>query len=441
MKELKLQKALGDLIDTKIGLFLNDYKYIKGVLLDVKQDHIVVEVNKKVFYFALQHIQTISSNTKDFPVSTKVDHYVDKSYLIDVLTALRNNWVSINSLSDQEVLGVLSRISDDHVTVINNSELLYIPKSYISNINSNISEEQIILINKLEQRELQDCQIEEHITSEHTLKTKEIELITSIEAPILEIPTEKVTEDENENVAIVEPELHTNPRLEIYTILIKLLKYNLVDGDLDEKSQVQTDSLVVETKDYQVEEQVLVEHTQPINKIKSIKNLEAPIIEGSVREEAEIKNVIQVNTKDSSRLDRPDLLEPVKEYSLKADHLSVLESNNRFSKKEENLIKEPKAKHKKKKMLLATSSPMNNDQHPNLEKETETTEINGSHLPTIHVNPKEEKRMLEKQHFALMKHAEKNFHYMAEKDIKVSEEIQYLALLKHTARMYREFKN
>ena len=439
MKEPKLQKALGDLIDTKIGFILNDYKYLKGVLLDVKQDHIVVDVNKKIFYFALQYIQTISSNTKDLPVSTKVVHYVDKNYLIDVLTALKNNWVSINSLNDQEILGVLSRISDDHVTVINNSELLYIPKSYISNINSNISEEQINLINTLEQRELQECQIEEHITSEHTLTTKEIELITSIGAPILEIPSEKVTEDES--FSIVEPELHPNPRLEIYAILINLLKHNLVDRDLEDKSQLQTDSLVVETKDYQVEERVLDEHTQPINKTKSIKNLEAPIIEGSIREEAEINNVTQVNTKVSTRLDRPELLEPVNEYSFKANHLGVLESNNRFGKEEKNLVKESIANDKKKKVLLATSSPMDNDQHPNVEKKAETTEINGTHLPVVHINPREEKRMLKKQYFALMKHAEKNCYLMAEKDSKVSEEIQYLALLKHTVRMYREFKS
>ena len=405
MKEPKLQKALGDLIDTKIGFILNDNKYIKGVLLDVKQDHIIVDVNKKIFYFALQYIQTISSNTKDFPVSTKVVHYVDKNYLIDVLTSLRNNWVSINSLNDQETFGVLSRISDDHVTVINNSELFYIPNSNISNVNSNISEEEIILINETEQQALQDIQIEEHITSEHTLETKEIGLITSIEEPILEMPTEKKREDEN--VAIVGTEFHPNPRFEIYTILIKLLKHNLVD--MDDNSQIQTDSRVVEMKDYQVEE-------------------------------TEIKNVTPVNTKVSSRLKRSDLLENINEYSLEADHLAVLESNNRFGKEEKVLVNESKSKHKKKKILLANLEPMNNEQHPKVEKKAETTKINTSHLPRVHINPREEKRMLEKQHFALMKHVEKNCYHMAEKDIKVSEEIQYLALLKHTVRMYREFK-
>ena len=85
----------------KIGLFLSDNQFIEGVLLDVKQDHIVVDVNQNIFYFALQHIQALSKNAKDFRVSSEIVHYVDKNYLIDVLKALRYNWVSINSLSDQ----------------------------------------------------------------------------------------------------------------------------------------------------------------------------------------------------------------------------------------------------------------------------------------------------------------------------------------------------
>ena len=197
MHEQKFQKALGGLINMKIGLFLSDNQFIEGVLLDVKQDHIVVDVNQNIFYFALQHIQFLSKNAKDFRVSSEIVHYVNKNYLVDVLKALRYNWVSINSLSDQVLFGVLSRISDDHVTVINNSELLYIPKSNISNINSNISEEQIILINTQQQPETQDCQIEKQMTSEHTQRTKEIERITTIEVPVLEISAGEGTEDEN----------------------------------------------------------------------------------------------------------------------------------------------------------------------------------------------------------------------------------------------------
>ena len=128
------QKALDSLINMKISLFLSDNQFIEGVLLDVKQDHIVVDVNQNIYYFALQHIQSLSKNAKDFSVSSEIVHYVNKNYLVDVFKAFRYNWVSINSLSDQVLFGVLSTISDDYITVINNSELLYIPKSNLSTL-------------------------------------------------------------------------------------------------------------------------------------------------------------------------------------------------------------------------------------------------------------------------------------------------------------------
>lgn len=105
MHEQKFQKALGGLINMEIGFLLSDNQFIKGILLDVKQDHIVVEVNQNVFYFAHQHIQVLSKNAKDFHISSKIVHYVNKNYLADVLKALRYNWVSINSLSDGALLG------------------------------------------------------------------------------------------------------------------------------------------------------------------------------------------------------------------------------------------------------------------------------------------------------------------------------------------------
>ena len=49
--------------------------------------------------------------------------------------------------------------------------------------------------------------------------------------------------------------------------------------------------------------------------------------------------------------------------------------------------------------------------------------------------------MLEKQYYALMKQAETNCFHMAERQINLSEEGQYLALMKHAAKMYHEFKD
>ena len=61
-------------------------------------------------------------------------HYLDKDHLADVLTALQYTWVSINSLGKQAFFGILSKISEDHIILIDKMEQLYIRKSYISNI-------------------------------------------------------------------------------------------------------------------------------------------------------------------------------------------------------------------------------------------------------------------------------------------------------------------
>ena len=163
----------------KVGLFLSDNQFVEGVLLDVKQDHLVVDVNQNVFYFALQHIQSLSKNAKDFPVSSEIVPYLDRNYLVDVLKALRYNWVTINSLSNKIHFGVLSRIYEDHIILINNEELLYIQKSYISNIYKGIYEinEQL----QISQKNYQDSDTHKMMKHKNsrTLYKEEIKIVNT----------------------------------------------------------------------------------------------------------------------------------------------------------------------------------------------------------------------------------------------------------------------
>lgn len=151
MQERKFKSLVGDLKDSKIGLFLSGNQFIEAVLLDVKQDHLIVNVDQKVMYVALQHIKALSKNAKDICIVPKKVPYLNRNTLVDVWRALRYNWVCINSLGNQEVFGVLTRISEDYLTLINNAELLYIPNAHISNMYSQITKEQIILLNQTEQ--------------------------------------------------------------------------------------------------------------------------------------------------------------------------------------------------------------------------------------------------------------------------------------------------
>ena len=478
MHERKLQLALSHLINMEIGLFLSDNQFIKGVLLDVKQDHIVVDVNQNIFYFALQHIQVVSNNAKNFRVPAEIVYYVDKNYLMDVLKALRYNWVSINGLSDQAFFGVLSRIYDDHVTLINNAELLYIPKSCIANINSNLSEEQIILLNSQQQLEIQNCQNEVQMISEHIQKT-------TIEVPILELSAREWSEDET--VTSEQLEFHPKTKVEMYTEIVKLLKHNILNRDVDnglrediiQKTAIQGFITHIDDESKGQNDSTVIDES-------AMKGTE---FETVTKEYPEVSSqTVSIEVTIPSKLVEHELVEVANEYSPEEDHPGLLDSTNEVSMEEQLFFTESKIKRRKKRLLLTAWSTMNNDQqamekHNNfavenelpdktenavkpelpfdrinsliqplhdqfptenfaiLEEKPDISETTIYQIPVIYINPKKEKEMLEKQYFALMKHAETNCYSITERQINLTEEEQYLALMKHAAKMYREFRN
>ncbi|QFF98269.1 hypothetical protein PB01_05235 [Psychrobacillus glaciei] len=179
-----LKKVLYEHKKMKIGMYLSDNQFTEGILLDVKQDHLVMEVNKKIVYFAMHSIQALSINAKDFCKTDKLCSYLDKNDLTDVLIALRYNWVTINSLSKFALNGVLTSILHDHIVLINKKELLYIPKPYISNIYSELTRADMTYLNNKEQLILQEL-----------YKSNISKGLVEIKEPNLESNQEKVNQE------------------------------------------------------------------------------------------------------------------------------------------------------------------------------------------------------------------------------------------------------
>ncbi|HWI48800.1 MAG TPA: hypothetical protein VNU45_11315 [Rummeliibacillus sp.] len=140
MIEGNFKQSIGGLLGVKIGFYLNDNQFIEGILLDVKRDHLIVNVNQSVIYFALNQIRAFSKNAKDFRVSSQVIPYLNKDQLTDILNDLKYSWVTINCLSNETFAGVLSRIYEDHIILVNNSKRLFVQQSYISNIYKGVYE-------------------------------------------------------------------------------------------------------------------------------------------------------------------------------------------------------------------------------------------------------------------------------------------------------------
>lgn len=277
MKDYNFEISIGVLKGLKIGLFLNDKQFVEGTLLDVKQDHLVVDVNHNVFYFALKQIHAISNNAKGFSVSPKIIvPHLNKNLLTDVLKALKYNWITINSLSNQVFVGLLSRISEDHILLINNEEQLHIPKSYISNIYKGIYE-----INELQEEISQEKDVQESLSptnkdskeraafqaeiqsqQEEQVADKQIQITNNNELekngedPFMEIHDKEESEVENLNKDY--PQVKPKTEFKGETNFPELDAHNLLNNDIEYSPEVDCQEVLESNKNSVISEDQLI---------------------------------------------------------------------------------------------------------------------------------------------------------------------------------------
>ena len=103
--------------------------------MGVETDHIILEdENKYVYYYSIDKIQAITKNTKQYKGEDITTEFMKTQSLADLLSSLKNSWVSILCLNKQSFAGVLSIVDSDFVTLINGEDRILIKISHISNI-------------------------------------------------------------------------------------------------------------------------------------------------------------------------------------------------------------------------------------------------------------------------------------------------------------------
>ncbi|WP_397536855.1 hypothetical protein [Rummeliibacillus pycnus] len=218
MVEGNFENSIGGLVGKKIGFYLNDNQFIQGVLLNVKRDHLIVKVDQSVIYFALNQIHACSKNAKDFRVSTQVVPYLNRNNLTDVLDDLKYKWVTINCMTNKTFAGLLSRIYEDHIILLNNTEQLFVQKSYISDIYKGVYE-------SIEHHQENDVTEDVTEDTDQSLSSKEEsnqlpepELVPLLEhesvpspepAPVLPSAPESVLSPVSDTIPTFESALHT----------------------------------------------------------------------------------------------------------------------------------------------------------------------------------------------------------------------------------------
>jgi hypothetical protein len=117
-----------------VNLYVGE-EIIKGKLMGVESDHIILEDEKAyVYYYSIDKIQAITKNTKQFKGEEITTEFMKTQSLADLLSSLKNSWVSILCLNKQSFSGVLSIVDTDFVTLINGENRILIKISHISNI-------------------------------------------------------------------------------------------------------------------------------------------------------------------------------------------------------------------------------------------------------------------------------------------------------------------
>ncbi|WP_391208189.1 hypothetical protein [Psychrobacillus sp. L4] len=468
MLDENLKKVLYEHKKMKIGMYLNDNQFIEGILLDVKQDHLVMEAKKKIVYFAMHSIHALSINAKDFYKTTKLCSYLDKNDLTEILIALRYNWVTINSLSKFALNGVLTSILQDHIVLINKKELLYIPKPYISNIYSELSTADMTFLNNQEQLNLQE--LYKSNINKGLLEIKEPNAESSQENAIQEngiLQNEKVTEQSNfgklgeiqayplEKV-IEDGYLETRNNIE----LVNSSQITMIPLELNQNPDSIKDLTLLEKKEETTEPQNFSQEMETGYSNGAENIVPTLILEGpndKIQEVGNSKNkrlklYLKSKIKMKSKLPQQNTLEKVEKSIVKIDSMENLD----ILKEKQSIRTNTPLEQSHKKTLLTAWSALNSDQSTiTIPKKSKTKynylnhnqisnklvqsenvhtlspnstitdeQINKEEFEALDVkniqiekknfpelikplSPKEEKIMLEKQYFALMNYAAK----------------------------------
>lgn len=185
MKEETFLKVLNNFIGHKIGLYTNNESFVEGYLIDVKNDHFVIQVDLFVFYFSINNVYAISKNAKHSKPKEKGAPYVDKVFLNDVMNDFKYRWVTINSSGSQIFTGLLTRNTDDYVLLLNKDEQYFIQKSTISSIAEGVVEQESDLMKPIEIPTSPESELMENNknVSELTPTSEEIDSTIEKEAP------------------------------------------------------------------------------------------------------------------------------------------------------------------------------------------------------------------------------------------------------------------
>ncbi|MFJ7994905.1 DUF2642 domain-containing protein, partial [Peribacillus frigoritolerans] len=132
MKKQNFQEALHSLIGFNVSIISDDKTVHDGVVLDVKSDFIVIQMNPdKPCYFNLNQVYALSKNTKEFQAQM-IDHEpTQKQSFTELINELKGNWVTVKRDNNLTFDGFLSTVTNNYIVLLNKDKQLYVQLSNI----------------------------------------------------------------------------------------------------------------------------------------------------------------------------------------------------------------------------------------------------------------------------------------------------------------------
>ncbi|PAK35128.1 DUF2642 domain-containing protein, partial [Peribacillus simplex] len=132
MKKQNFQEALNSLIGFNVSIISDDKTVHDGVVLDVKSDFIVIQMNPdKPCYFNLNQVYALSKNTKEFQAQM-IDHEpTQKQSFTELINELKGHWVTVNIENNLSLDGFLSTVTNDYIVLLIKDKQLYVQLSNI----------------------------------------------------------------------------------------------------------------------------------------------------------------------------------------------------------------------------------------------------------------------------------------------------------------------
>lgn len=104
-------------------------------MVEAKKDYLILQTAEEQYiYHHLAQIKSVSKNAKDVQANKIEKDYLQAEKLHEILEQCKYSWITVSCCNDQFVTGLLSRVFEDHLILINGEEKIIVQNACITNI-------------------------------------------------------------------------------------------------------------------------------------------------------------------------------------------------------------------------------------------------------------------------------------------------------------------